>query len=50
MNNGEAIGYMILAAKALGLDDKTIKKMERELIDQMDMKSEKQAHTAYCNF
>ncbi|WP_193708402.1 hypothetical protein [Alkalibaculum sporogenes] len=50
MNNGEAIGYMILAAKALGLDEKAIKNLEREMNNQMDMRSESYAYTAYCNF
>lgn len=50
MNNGSAIGYMILAARALGIDKDIIKKLESEMTYQMDMKTEDQAETVYQQF
>jgi hypothetical protein len=50
MSNSEAIGYMILAAKALEIDKKAIKALEAEMKWQMDMKSEDQARKAYESF
>ncbi|MDG0791956.1 hypothetical protein OMP38_14650 [Cohnella ginsengisoli] len=43
MNNSAAIGYMILAAKRLGLDVETIKQLDRMMYDMMDVKSEEEA-------
>jgi hypothetical protein len=50
MTNGEAIGYMILAGKALRIDPKIIKRFEAEMKYQMDMKGEAQAKKTYESF
>jgi hypothetical protein len=50
MTNGEAIGYMILAGKALRIDPKIIKQFKVEMKYQMDMKSEPQAKKTYESF
>lgn len=50
MTNGEAIGYMILAGKALRIDPKIIKQFEAEMKYQMDMKGEQQARKAYESY
>lgn len=47
MNNSAAIGYMILAAKRLGLDVETIKQLDRMMYDMMDVKSEEEAEEVY---
>jgi hypothetical protein len=47
MTNSEAIGYMILAGKALEVNPKIIKQFEAEIKYQMDMKGEDQAQKAY---
>jgi hypothetical protein len=50
MTNSEAMGYMILAGKALEFDLKIIKQLEAEMKYQMDMKGEEQARKAYERF
>lgn len=50
MNNGQAIGYMILACKALDLSRETIKQIETEMVYQMDMETEERAEKEYQNF
>ena len=50
MTNSEAIGYMILAGKALEINPKIIKQFEAEMKYQMDMKGEDQAQKAYESF
>lgn len=47
MTNNEAIGYMILAGKALRIDPRIIKKFEVEMKYQMNMKVEEKAQKAY---
>lgn len=50
MTNGAAIGYMILAAKAMGLDEDTIKRIEAGMTYQMDMKTEDEAEGVYQKY
>jgi hypothetical protein len=50
MNNKAAIGYAIIAAKALEMTDKQIKYLVREMEHQMDVKTEDQAEKAYREF
>jgi hypothetical protein len=50
MTNSEAIGYMILAGKALEINPKIIKRFEAEMKYQMDMKGEEQAQKTYDSF
>lgn len=50
MTNGSAIGYAILALKALGFQDEEIRKIESEMRYQMDMKTEDEAEEAYNQF
>ena len=50
MNNPATIGYMILAAKKVGLQEKEIKAIEREMQLQMDCKTEGEAEVSYRNF
>jgi hypothetical protein len=47
MTNSAAIGYMILAAKAFAMPKAQIKRLEREMQWQMDMKTEAEAEEAY---
>ena len=47
MTNAAAIGYAILAAKRLGLDEVTIKKLDRAMYQEMDVTHEKTAEEAY---
>ena len=47
MKNEAAIGYMILACKALNIDPEVIKKIDREMYMQMDEKTEDEAEKAY---
>ena len=49
MNNSAAIGYMILAAKALGLDKKTIRTLESAMRSKMDIFTEDEAEETYNN-
>jgi len=50
MNNSATIGYMILAARKVGLQEKEIKAIEREMQLQMDCKTEGEAEVSYRNF
>lgn len=50
MNNSQAIGYMIMAAKSLGMDDKTVKELESEMAYQMDMHAEEEAEQVYMQY
>lgn len=50
MNNSVATGYMILAAKIVGLPEKEIKAIEREMQRQMDFKTENEAEEMYRKF
>lgn len=47
MTNSAAIGYAILAAKEMGLDKKTIDRLENYMRRTMDLKSEHEAEKAY---
>lgn len=47
MTNEAAIGYMILACKALKLDNDLIQKIDREMYLQMDEKTEEEAEKMY---
>ena len=50
MNNGAAMGYMIMAAKSMGLDEDTIKTLEAGMNYKMDMHTEEEAEKTYRNF
>ena len=50
MTNEAAIGYMILAAKDLGLDKKVINQLEDNMKYFMDLKTVSEAEKAYKNF
>lgn len=50
MNNQAAIGYMIMAAKKFGLNERTIGTLEYEMKKAMDEKSEEEAIKAYKSF
>ena len=50
MTNGAAIGYMIMAAQALGIDRGTIRDMEHMMHEKMDFYDEEQAERAYQSF
>lgn len=50
MNNSAAIGYMIMAAKSLGLDKKTINQLEASMKYHMDMRTEDEASRVYEEF
>ena len=50
MNNSAAIGYMILAAKQLNLDNKIIRKLEETMYRKMDVVTEEEAEKVYRNF
>ncbi len=50
MTNETAIGYMILAARSLGIDQKMINDLEEEMAEMMDLKTESEAEKAYKNF
>lgn len=50
MNNGAAIGYMIMAAKQADLDTKTIKMLEALMREQMDFHDEQEAERTYQQF
>lgn len=43
MDNRQAIGYMLLAAKAAGLDKETTKKFFGEMYYMFDIKTEEEA-------
>ena len=50
MTNESAIGYMILAAKALDIAVEDIRKIAQEMQSQMDFKTEECAEKAYKSF
>jgi hypothetical protein len=50
MNNGAAIGYMILAAKTLRIPEKQIRDIELEMTYKMDERTEDEAEKEYQNF
>lgn len=50
MNNSAAIGYMILAAKDIELDDETIQKLEQNMRYFMEWTTEEKAAETYTNF
>lgn len=50
MDNQEAIGYMILAAKRKGYTDEQIRELEGAMLYMMDMKTEEEAADAYRSF
>lgn len=50
MTNDAAIGYMILAAKDLGLDKEVISQLEENMKYFMDVKTESEAEKAYKEF
>lgn len=43
MYNRQAIGYMLLACKEIGLDKETARKLYGEMYWQFDMKTEEEA-------
>lgn len=47
MNNSACLGYMILAAKYIGLPVKTIKLLEAGMRTEMDFTTEEQAEKVY---
>ncbi len=47
MTNGSAIGYMIIAARKLKLDEKTIKELESLIEYVMDIYTEDEAESVY---
>lgn len=50
MNNGTAIGYMMIVAKKwLKLDDELVRKLERGMYEAMDEYTEKEAEEFYQN-
>jgi hypothetical protein len=49
MTNGAAIGYMILAAKSVGLDEDTIKKLDSAMYHAMDRTTEEESERVYQN-
>lgn len=49
MNNGAAIGYMILAARRADLDYEMIMVLENLMKQEMDMTTEEEAEDAYNN-
>jgi hypothetical protein len=50
MSNGAAIGYMIMAAKSLGIAIDDIKALEANMKYKMDMKTEEEAERVYREF
>ena len=50
MTNGAAIGYMIMAALALGIDRKVIRDMEHMMYEKMDFYGEEHAERVYQSF
>lgn len=49
MTNGAAIGYMILAAREVGLDQDTIQRLETAMYYAMDEITEGEAEHVYQN-
>ncbi len=50
MTNEACLGYMILATKELGLDNRVINAITTIMIMAMDEKSEEEAEQAYKSF
>ena len=50
VNNAAAIGYMILAAKKLGMSAEEIRKLESMMHYCMDVHSEEEAEDTYRKF
>lgn len=50
MTNAAAIGYMIRAAKLAKLSEKTIKKLEALMREEMDFHTEEEAELTYRSF
>lgn len=49
MNNAAAIGYMIIAAIKIGLDNETISNLVSEMYKAMDLYTEEEAEEFYRN-
>lgn len=49
MTNGAAIGYMVIAAKEMALDSKTIHELESLMYQAMDYYEEADAERCYQN-
>jgi len=47
MTNEAAIGYMILAAKEIGIDSDTISLLEAHMLGEIDRHTEDEAEVAY---
>jgi hypothetical protein len=47
MTNGAVIGYMILAARDLGMSEHDIRRLENSMRRQMDLKTEAEAKREY---
>jgi predicted solute-binding protein len=47
MTNAAAIGYMILAAKKMGMDEEKIKELATRMYYRMDEHTEEEAEEAY---
>ena len=43
MDNKQALGYMLLACKEIGIDYDTTKKLHREMYYQFDVKTKEEA-------
>lgn len=50
ITNDMAIGYMILAAKDLGLDKKVIKEIEKNMKNHLEQTSKEKVIETYNNF
>lgn len=50
MTNSQAMGYMILAAQTLGLDEKQIRQLEQAMKYQLESKTTETAEDAYQKF
>lgn len=50
MNNQQAIGYMIMATRALGIDDGLTDYIVSKMIRVMDEKTEEEAEKVYKSF
>lgn len=50
MNNAAAVGYMIMAAKKLGMSDEEIRELESLMHHCMDIHSEEEAEDVFRKF
>lgn len=48
-NNNAALGYFLLAAKELNIDDKLVSLIERKMMKYFDLKSVEEAKDFYVN-